>query len=422
MDAPAIDYEQAKRDVRSPDAAVRAHVAATPGMAPELLYFLVNDPDSDVRQNVASNPSTPQQADLILAKDKDYGVRCALAHKLVGDGLSDEERRRLWRMTFTLLETLATDQVMRVRRILSHAFQFDREAPRPIVSGLARDKEREVAKPILTHSPVLTDAELAEIIDGGAPDWAQEAIAGRTELSADLADAIARHDNAGAVRRLIENNGANIADGTMERIVARAPDVESWHAPLVNRPKLPAKAVRGLLRFVAGPLLGVLSKTQTLDPEIAKELDAEIAERGSDPRPRRRGRKAGKDSTDAKPARRRGGDEGPVERAERLMHAGQLNDELVSLALAAGEREFVTAALALRAGLDRQVGRRIIMSKSAKAVTALAWKGRFPMRFAIELQGRLAGIAPMARLYARDGVDYPLSPQEMAWHLELFAD
>jgi uncharacterized protein (DUF2336 family) len=420
MDAPTIDFELAKRDVRNPDPEVRARVAATPGMAPELLYFLVNDPDGDVRLKVAANKATPQQADLILAKDKEYGVRCALAHKLVGDGLPDEERRRLWRMTFTLLETLATDQVIRVRRILAHAFQFDSEAPHPIVSGLARDREPEVAKPILTNSPVLTDYELAEIIDGGAPNWAQEAIAGRAELSPDLADAIARHDNAGAVRRMIENSGAKIGDATMERIVARAPDVESWHAPLVNRPSLPVAAVRGLVRFVAGPLLGVLRKTQTLDPETAQVLDAEIAERGNDPRPRRRGRKGAKGAKGGDP--RPGGVEAPVERAERLMRAGQLNDEVVSLALASGEREFVTAALALRAGLSSSVARRIVRSKSAKAVTALAWKGKFPMRFAIELQSRLAGISPIVMLYARGGVDYPLSAQEMAWHLELYAD
>ncbi len=414
MDAAGATYEAAKRDARNPDPAVRARLATAPGTPPELLYFLAEDPDDAVRQKVAANGATPPQADLILARDADYGVRCALAHKLVGDGLPDDERRRLWRMTFTLLETLATDQVMRVRRILAHAFQFDRQAPHKLVSGLARDREQDVAEPILANSPVLSDQELIDIVDGGAPDWAQAAIAGRPDISADLADAIARRDDPGAVRRLIENGGALIADGTMERIVARAPEVEAWHAPLVNRPRLPVVAVRGLIRFVAGPLLGVMRRTQTMDPATAKELDGEIAQRGNDPRPRR-------PSGTEKPAKG-GGAEGPEARAQRLMQADQLNDEVVALALASGEREFVTAALCIRAGLPLDLGRRIIMSKSAKAVTALAWKGKFSMRFAIELQGRLAAIAPAARLYARGGVDYPLSAHEMDWHIELYAD
>ncbi len=160
----------------------------------------------------------------------------------------------------------------------------------------------------------------------------------------------------------------------------------------------------------------MLRKTQTLDAETATALDAEIAARGADPRPRRPSRK------ETKSGPRGTGSDGPEARAERLMRAGQLNDEVISLALASGEREFVTAALALRAGLDPGVGRRIVLSKSAKAMTALAWKGHFPMRFAIELQGRLAGIPPMARLYARGGIDYPLTAQEMSWHIELYAD
>jgi uncharacterized protein (DUF2336 family) len=421
MDAPNTSYEAAKRDARHPDPQVRARVAAAPETPPELLYFLVKDPDNEVRQKVAANPATPPQADMILAKDRDYTVRCHLAHKLVGDGLPDEKRRQIWRMTFTLLETLATDQVIRVRRILSHAFQFDREAPHKIVSGLARDRERDVAKPLLSNSPVLTDDELIEIVDGGAPDWAQEAIAGRAAVSPDLADAIARHDNTGAVRRLIENQGAAIGDATMDRIVARAEEVEPWHAPLANRPKLPMSAVRALVRFIAGPLLKILRRTQTLDAETQQQLDAEIAHRGNDPRPRKPIRKDTKGGARGESGRR-GGGESPEERAERLMDAGQLNDEIVSLALASGERDFVTASLALRAGMSVSVGRRIVASKSAKAVTALAWKGKFPMRFAMEVQGRLAAIPPMVRIYARGGVDYPLTPEEMTWHLELFDD
>jgi hypothetical protein len=114
--------------------------------------------------------------------------------------------------------------------------------------------------------------------------------------------------------------------------------------------------------------------------------------------------------------------ETPEARAARLAREGQLNDEVVSLALAAGERAFVTAALALRAGIALRAGRRIVASKSPKAVTALAWKAKFPMRFALDAQRRLAGIGPGSLLYARDGVDYPLTPTEMNWHLGLFAD
>jgi uncharacterized protein (DUF2336 family) len=297
-------YEDAKHIARHGNAAQRARVAARAELAPELLYFLAQDPEATVRRAVAENRTTPAQANALLARDTDYGVRCALARKAVGDGLAEEARRDLWRVGFTLLETLAMDQVVRVRKILSLALCSDHDAPRELVVRLAGDPEREVALPVLERSPVLTENDISEIAARNTAPWAKTAIAGRA---------------------------AHV------------------------KPRKPAG-------------------------------------------------------------------ETPEARAARLLAEGKLNDEVVSLALAAGERGFVTAALALRAGVSPRIAERIIIGKSAKALVALAWKGKFPMRFALEAQQRLALIPAGGLIYARDGVDYPLSPKEMSWHLGLFTD
>ena len=323
-------YEQAKRLARHGDATDRTRVAARSDLPPELLYFLARDPDPAVRCAVASNTATPPQADAMLARDADYDVRCALAHKVVGDGLGEEQRRNLWRMGFTILETLAVDQMVRVRKILSRALERDVAAPRGVVLTLARDTEQEVAEPILENSPVLTEGDLIDIVTDGVPAWAREAIISRPQVSAAVTEAVAKRDR-------VPSKGE------------RAPSKKRR-----SKPKDPAET--------------------------------------------------------------------PEARAARLHEAGKLNDEVVALALAAGERAFVTAALALRAGLPLSIGQRIVASRSAKAVTALAWKGKFPMRFALDVQRRLAGISSAALIYARDGVDYPLTPKEMNWHIGLFAD
>src|SRR5262249_55082967 len=139
----------------------------------------------------------------------DFGVRCALAQKAVGDGLSDHARRDLWRMGFTLLETLAVDQVVRVRKILSSALAREPAAPHPIVLTLARDSEPEVAEPVLEHSPVLTEGDLIDLVEGGAPAWAQTAIAGRAEVSVKLAEAIRTKGKPTAVERLSCNKNVH---------------------------------------------------------------------------------------------------------------------------------------------------------------------------------------------------------------------
>jgi uncharacterized protein (DUF2336 family) len=319
----AEGYEREKRAARHGGATERARLAARTDVPPELLYFLAQDADPTVRRTVAANLETPPQANALLSRDPDFSVRCALAQKVVGEGLSDRKRRELWRMGFTLLETLAVDQVVRVRKILSNALAREPEAPRPVILTLARDIEPEIAEPVLEHSPVLTEGDLVEIVEDGAPSWAQTAIAARAQVSVKLAETIMAKGKPAAIERLSRNKNVQ---------------------------------------------------------------------------------------------------ESPEARAARLARESKLNDEVVSLALAAGERGFVTAALALRAGVDLRVARRIASSKSAKAVTALAWKAKFPMRFAVEIQARLAGIGPGSILYARDGIDYPLSPTEMHWHLRLFAD
>lgn len=190
MVAAAIDYDHAIAILRGEDARARAALAADRRTPPEILFYLAEDADSGVRRTVAENPATPGKADALLSRDPDISVRCALARKIVGDGLDEVARRDMWRMGFTILETLMRDKVVRVRRILSDAFRTDPHAPRDAVLGLARDRAEAVASPILRGSPVLTDADMVSIIADGAPDWAQEAIAGRETVSPAVSEAL----------------------------------------------------------------------------------------------------------------------------------------------------------------------------------------------------------------------------------------
>ena len=138
-EVPRYQQQVIRTVIEQGDVDARVALASDPRTLPEILFFLVKDPDARVRRAVAENPATPIKAGPLLARDDDIGVRCALARKVVGDGLAAEERRNMWRMGFTILETLARDQIVRVRRVLAEAFQSPPDAPREIVLGLARD-------------------------------------------------------------------------------------------------------------------------------------------------------------------------------------------------------------------------------------------------------------------------------------------
>ncbi len=411
MAAQEARYDNIKDLASHPDAEVRVRLASIAETPAEILYFLAADTSSVVRRAVAENPMTPRQANTVLSRDSDYTVRCLLARKIVGAGLPEDERSQLWRMGFTILETLARDTLVRVRRTLAEAIKDQSSAPRPIILQLARDPEHEVAIPILRHSPVLSERDLVDIASGDAPDWAQTAIAERRTVEADVSEAIVTRGDVPAITHLLKNKRAVIDDYTIERVVDGAEKVVEWHEPLVARPSLPGGAVMKLARFVAAPLLAALRSRKGLDPQVATGLDTVARSRGIEARkpPAR------------KPARQNDGGE-TKNRAEQIFQKGRLTDESVSLALETGDDGFVISALALRAGISRETAKRILESRSPRTVTALCWKAGHSMRFALEIQKRISRIPPNQLLNAHDGLDFPMSHDEMDFQLELVVE
>lgn len=409
----AIDYEELKLAVRDNDPKIRMRVAADPAMPAEFLYFLAGDSAVEVRCAVAGNRATPTQADMLLARDADYGVRCALARKAVGEGLGADERRGLWRMGFTILETLACDQLVRVRSILSEAFKSPSDAPADIVRQLARDTAREVAAPVLRASPVLTDMDIIDIVANDAPVWVHEAVAGRDTVSPAVSEVLAQSGPVSTVGAMIANPGAEIDEPTMAGIVARAAEAPELQEPLVKRPSLSQTMIVKLAQFVAAPLLALLRERDGLDGATVAELDQAAERRGATPDNGRAGR-GPFGSKRKKNGSRKAKD------ADGDSAGDRPSDDAVSAALDNGDYDFVIEALAQRAGMSIALVRNMVASGGAKTITALCWKAGLTMRFAMDVQRRIGHIPPQSVLNARDGVDYPLSPQKMTEQLTLF--
>lgn len=413
MGAQEARYDDIKDLTRDSDPAIRMRLASNPESPAEILYFLAEDTEIEVRRAVAENPATPRQADTLLSRDSDYTVRCLLARKVVGQGLPRDERSQLWRLGFTILETLARDRLVRVRQALALAIKGEPSAPRPIILQLAHDPERDVASPILRHSPVLNDDDLREIVASDAPDWAKTAIAERDAIGADVSRAIIDGGAVHSVTRLLRNKKAVIDDGTIERVVDDAEEVVEWHEPLVTRPRLPGTAIMKLARFVAVTLVHVLRGRTGLDPDVADGLDKVARSRGIEPR--------GPAATKSTPAQAKAADSG-AKRAGRLFRQGELSDDAVNLALETGDDDFIISALALRAGIPLNTAERVLETRSPRTVTALCWKAGLSMRFALDVQKRISRIPPGQLLNARDGRAYPMSQDEMEFQLELVID
>lgn len=403
-----LSSEEEKQLARHDDAAVRAKLAARQDARPEILYYLAEDPDPQVRRKIAANASTPAHADLILARDDDEVVRTDLAGKIarLAPGLTANEQEQIRRMTYEVLEILARDQLPRVRRILAETLKDVSDAPPEIIGRLARDTDIEVSGPVLRSSPVLTEDDLLEIIRSCAIAGPLAAISERPNLVERVSDAIVETDDVQAIGIMLANPSAQIREETLDRLIAQAPEIESWHEPLARRPKLSAGAVAKIAGFVGDSLIEVLQARGDLDPKTVDVLKSELSSRLE------RGDGEPKGDSVGEPA---------IARARRLLAEGNLSEECVSQALGAGDRRFVAAALAVLSDLPLGLVEKVGESKSARGVTAVCWKAGLSMRFANQLQIRFAHIAPTAALNPAGGDKFPLTPEEMDWQIEFFA-
>ncbi|MDD9916500.1 MAG: DUF2336 domain-containing protein, partial [Rhodospirillaceae bacterium] len=279
---PAPDYERSKEISAKGSARARRNLAAHEDLQPEFLYYFATDEAPEVRRTVAANPSTPLQADVILSEDKDDDVRVELGNKIGAllPDLSEAQGEKARDMAFQILETLAKDQIPKVRAVIAEEIKMLDNVPPRIAKMLAEDVESLVAAPILRYSPLLTNADLKEILDKGVAGDALVALARRSNLNTTVSDAVVDTDEVPAINALLENKSAEIGDAAMAKIVDIAEPRQDMHEPLVNRGGLSERMITRIAGFVSASLLDPLIKHNALvDDDMAERLRESVAKR-----------------------------------------------------------------------------------------------------------------------------------------------
>lgn len=401
-----MSYEQARAVLETDDAAKQRALAGRADTRPEMLYYLASHDGADIRAAVAANPATPIQADELLADDQAAQVREELARKiarLVPDMPADA-RQDLRERAIAVLEKLAADQWPKVRAIIAEEIKSSDRVPHHIVVKLARDMEAMVAAPILEYSPLLGDEDLREIIAAGTAEGSLTAIARRRDVSEPVSDAIAATLDVPAVAALLTNKSAHIREETLDAIIDNAAQVAAWHEPLTLRSELSIRAIKRIAGFVASALIARMVEDHKLEDDIAEDIldraRKRIAEESLD-----------EEEMSALAAE-----------AQALAARDAITDDFIRTAIKENRRGLVLHCLAAAAGVSYPSVRRIMMAKSGRTVTALAWKAGLAMRTAFMLQRAVALVPPSQLLPARDGVHYPLEPDQLEWQLEAFVD
>lgn len=408
---PAPDYEKAKEISAKGGVRARRDLASHEDLQPEFLYYFATDKAPEVRRTVAANPSTPLQADVILSEDKDEEVRVELGHKIGAllPDLSEAQGEKVRDPVFQVLETLAKDQIPRVRAVIAEEIKTLDNVPPRIAKMLAEDVESLVAAPILRYSPLLTNRDLVELLENGLAGDALVALARRSNLDMAVSDAVVDTDEMPAISALLENKSAEIGESAMAKIVDLAEPHKDMHEPLVNRGGLSERMITRIAGFVSASLLDPLIKHNALvDDDMAERLREQVAKRldtAEDPEDE------GDDSG--------GDDDAEFERAKTLHGKGELTPKVFMDAVKRSERAFIIHALSFASELPTRSIEGVFEARSGKSAMAIAWKCELGAEFATLLQCNLWKVPERDILRAKSDGGYPLSEDDLEWSYDL---
>lgn len=268
-----------------------------------------------------------------LLRDPSAGRRVETAQKISNTyadaTLSAEERT----IAEEILRSMTRDAEVMVRAALSESLKDNVDLPKDIVLSLASDVV-EVAGPMLEFSKALSDADLLEIIQNKPPPGHQLAVARRGTVSEAIADALVSTDHEDVVVQLVANDGAQISEPTMNRVIDAFGASEEVSSSLVRRQTLPLTVSERLVSLVSESLREHLVTHHELSPSVATDILMQTRERATVGLV-----KPGTNVMDLE------------EMVDQLDSNGRLTPTLMLRALCMGDTGFFEAALARRADI-----------------------------------------------------------------------
>jgi len=341
-----------------------------------------------------------------LVRSENADDRAVATHKICRvmerGGLSEGDRRAAQE----IIRMLAQDAAELVRRALAVTLRTSELLPHDVALKLAQDVIT-VSVPVLTHSPLFSDEDLADIIRSGGP-VRQIAIAKRETLSEVVTLSLADNGVEEAVVIACANDNARFSEGGMNRVMDRFGTSEVLHSVLVNRKTLPVSISERLVNVVSAALREQLISQHAISPETAVEIVNATQERAT-----------------VDMADQAGASFDPQGLAHHLMISGRLTPSLMLRALARGHISFFEHALAELSGVPHERTWLMVHDAGALGLRAIYDRAGLParmfqtFRMAVEtfhmLQaeaGHLDPVRMQERLIERFLTQVPFAPRE----------
>ena len=284
-------------------------------------------------------------------------TRAELATKIAGQHpmLSSAQRK----LAEDIFRLMVKDAEVRVREALARQLKENPLVPHDVAMTLARDVDA-VALPILQFSDVLTDEDLIEIVKSQSPDK-QVAVASRAHVSAGVAEALVDTHNESVVATLVSNEGAELGESTLQKVVDEFGNSEKVGKPLVERANLPVTVAERLMATVSENLRAALAARPDLSPETVANLLIQAREMAV----------LGLADSDTDVAKL----------VDHLYRNGRLTPSIILRAVCMGDITFFEAALAKLARIKLENARTLIHDAGKRGFEALFDKAGLPKAF-----------------------------------------
>ena len=208
----------------------------------------------------------------------DPDMRTAATQRLchrIRRGLEPSDRE----FAHKILHHIMTDTASMVRRALAVTLRNSPELPRAIARKLIADIDN-IAVPVLTESPVLTDDDLLLVLKSKAAVKVR-AIALRSKVSGSVVEEVVRLGDNIAIANLAANDGAELSTPTAQKILSLYHSDDLIKNAFIDRHDLPPQIVEKLISLVSEEAAWQINKRHALPVDIAIDLAARARERAS---------------------------------------------------------------------------------------------------------------------------------------------
>jgi uncharacterized protein (DUF2336 family) len=209
---------------------------------------------------------------------------------------------------------------------------------------------------------VLTEDDLMDIVNGSSPQK-QVAVARRAVVPLRVVEALIDTQNGEAVATLVGNNGAELSEPALQRVIDEFGEQQDIQESIVRRTQLPMTVAERLVTFVSESLRDYLVVHHELPSNVAADLILESRERAT--------------VSLLGP----GADDVDVLKLVRQLHEnGRLTPSLILRALCTGDLSFFEASVAVLANAPIINARALIHDNGRLGLWSIYMRTGLPER------------------------------------------